>query len=110
MAQENQQQKIKYCSKEQELMFSKGLSNTELVRAGRKGDQWAEILFDTEHMREEEFKSEWPREWILERGPIDKIMIEAAQRRLAKDWDGDLYAKNVWLLGEPGIGKNRWAG
>jgi hypothetical protein len=51
--------------------------------------------------------AEWPRIWFLQKPLVEKIMMDKAKKRVVL-WERDLTNKNVWIWGEPGIGKGRW--
>jgi hypothetical protein len=105
-------QNYKYCSKENNVLISKGFDNEEekKLKQLEKEGQWAKILADAMRMTSNEFMEAHPREWILRRSAIERIILEAATRKFKKRiWDGMLSRKNIWIWGAPGIGKSRWA-
>jgi hypothetical protein len=102
---------IEYCSKQHKVKFAKNVHNYKPIERKQKEDKqeiWRTILKDAETMEPDEFKEKWPREWILRRSAIERIMVESSART-AKTWNGNLQHKNFWVYGEPGIGKSRWA-
>jgi hypothetical protein len=107
----NPRQNFKYCSKEENVLASKGFEN-EFERKEKqlqKDGQWAKILADALRMNAEEFQQAHPREWIIRRQAIERIILEAETKFKRKIWSGKLSRKNVWIWGAPGIGKSRWA-
>jgi hypothetical protein len=59
-------------------------------------------------MAPHEFAEAHPKEWIIRRGAIERVMLEANRRKM-RTWNGDLKRKNIWMWGKPGVGKSRWA-
>jgi hypothetical protein len=59
-------------------------------------------------MQPDDFKQEWPKQWIVRRTAIERIMLESSAKT-AKTRTGYLQFKNYWIYGDPGIGKSRWA-
>jgi hypothetical protein len=53
-------------------------------------------------------EDKWPIETPQQREKLDKIQLEAMQKK-AKNWDGHLPQKTVWIFGKAGVGKSRWA-
>jgi hypothetical protein len=97
---------FQYCEKGGDVRFVKGY--IDRTPAEQRKMDWEEMTQDAKVMNPEEFEAKWPRIWFLHRNHVEKIMIEAANKK-AMPWDGDLHHKNVWIWGEPGIGKSRWA-
>jgi hypothetical protein len=97
---------VMYCSKGGDVRYRKGLMDRKTGQERKQ--EWADILQDAQTMTPEEFQTARPREWILRRPAIERIMIDEANKR-SSVWGGDLKSKNVWLWGATGLGKSRWA-
>jgi hypothetical protein len=93
---------FKYCSKGGDVLAKKG-DPGELPKS-----PWAQVLHDAKTLSPEDFQVQHPDQWLQRRGAVERVMLEEKARR-ALCWPGQLKRKNVWLRGEAGIGKSRWA-
>ena len=99
----NPQQNYDYCSKENTVFAMK-----DLPKKGLK-PSFLEKLKDIDELSMDQFEDKYPEFFFYNFERIQKIKTRH-QKRSAKDFSGDLKAKNYWLWGEPGVGKTRWAG
>jgi hypothetical protein len=100
----------KYCSKEQNILATKGFEKEEISiqKKREKNEYWNRIIRDATEMSPTEFAEIHPKEWIIRRSAIERLMLEAGRKRM-HTWNGKLSSKNVWIWGAPGVGKSRWA-
>lgn len=97
----NPKQNYDYCSKEGTVFSQKG--NPE------KGKTcFLEMWNDMNSVSIDEFRTLYPKEWYIHREKVMQVMIDVAMKRV-KEYDGLLKEKNIWIYGEPGLGKSRWA-
>lgn len=66
-----------------------------------------EMLKDIQELNEMEFEAKWPREAFYHGNRIKEWKIRHTPQKQA--WNGNLKEKNIWIWGEPGCGKSRWA-
>jgi hypothetical protein len=100
-----------YCTKEEDVRYCKGMDDQrEDKQTKEKKDEnyWREVLKDAEELDAAAFKDKRPKEWLLRRTQIERIMIECQGRRATK-WNGELRQKNYWVWGGTGTGKSAWA-
>jgi hypothetical protein len=96
------------CSKESRIRWIKGCEIKKQT-ATKKDDQYDnELMDESEKLELQELIEKRPKEWFLHRHTIERFMAESLGTR-AKGWNGKLQAKNVWIWGETGCGKSRWA-
>jgi hypothetical protein len=98
-------QNLIYCRKGGDMVVDFSLNQKSPQEAGSK---FARILHHAKTLTPVEFQQEEPESWVTRRSAIERIMLEEQADR-AVPWDGDLPKKNVWVWGEAGIGKSRWA-
>lgn len=96
------EQNYDYCSKEGTVFAQKPLP--------KKGLKWCflEMWNDMNTLTTNEFRDKYPKEWYVHREKVLQVMIDSAMKSV-RDFNGDLGDKNVWIWGEPGVGKSRWA-
>lgn len=98
----NPKQNFDYCSKEGHVFVQKDLPT------GLSKGNFLEMFEDMTKLSPEEFKEKYPKEWYLRRPQIERIMIDSAMKNV-QEYNGILEEKNIWLWGEAGLGKSRWA-
>ena len=67
-----------------------------------------EMIKDLHQMNYQEAIEKYPVEWYKNQERMSKVLMKTAMDK-AEPWGGDLQMKNVWLWGEAGVGKSRWA-
>ena len=98
-------QNYDYCSKEGTVFASKPLSE---LAYGKKAD-FETFYGDIQNgMGVEEFQEKYPKIWFYQRDKVSAAMNDVAMK-FAESWNGNLQDKNVWIWGETGLGKTRWA-
>lgn len=96
-----------YCSKEGKVFAIKG-HTVEEARKSKEKCKKIEIIADAKKMNPTEFENAHPEEWYNNREKVMRVMIESAAQKCIP-WDGELKKKNIWIWGEPGVGKSKWA-
>lgn len=97
----------KYCSKDGDYEES-NIRNCKGKPAGVSADERCrEMIKDISELSETEFEAKWPREAFYHATKIKQWRLNHSAQKPA--WDGDLRQKNIWLWGDPGVGKSRWA-
>jgi hypothetical protein len=99
---------IQYCEKEGNILAEKNVKRAAVRQKVDNSDKWITIIQDAATMTVDEFIQAHPDQWVLRRAAMEKLMLDAMARKAAT-WGGSLHEKNVWIWGEPGIGKSRWA-
>jgi hypothetical protein len=102
---------IEYCRKEHKVRYEKNLQNYKPIEEKRqvKGDEyWKQLIKDCEEMEADEIREKYPKDWVLRRSALERMIVEASSKR-ARTWNGILQRKNYWIWGKPGVGKSRWA-
>jgi hypothetical protein len=82
--------------------------NQKQKRKEEADEAWQQILKDADQLDQEQFIQRHPREWVLRRAAIERLMLDSAGKK-SKKWNGNLGDKNVWIWGPTGTGKSRWA-
>jgi hypothetical protein len=54
------------------------------------------VIRDAMKLTPMQFAEKHPKEWALRRQPIERLMLEAAKRKM-KAWNGILTSTNVWI-------------
>lgn len=98
----NPKQNYDYCSKENTVFAKKPLPNN----AGK--DNFLEMWNDMQNLTIDEFMNKYPKEWYYHRDNVMRVMIDFQMKNISV-YDGLLEEKNIWIYGEPGVGKSRWA-
>lgn len=97
-----------YCSKENQVFIIKG--RTLEQASNNKGKNNFRIMYDfMKTATPEQFEEMYPKEWYLRRQLVERVMIDSRIRNEIADWNGDLQEKNIWIWGDAGVGKSRWA-
>lgn len=106
----NSRHNFKYCSKENNILVVKGFEKEEesMDTKRAKTEYWTQIIRDATELSPTEFAEKNPKEWLIRRAAIERIMLESSRKKM-KTWGGALKQKNVWMWGKPGVGKSRWA-
>jgi hypothetical protein len=88
-----------YCSKGGQILVQLGLNEEEIKQSrtvADKQDYWNQVVKDAYTMGPEQFAEKWPKEWLIRRGAVERLMLDAAKKSM-RVWNGDLKAKNVWI-------------
>jgi hypothetical protein len=111
-AEGSEQSNLKYCTKGGDVLVELGFRAekvTALKNTAQQGNNyWQAVVQDAYTLGVEDFAEKWPKEWLLRRGAVERLMLDAAKKQM-RVWPGNLQHKNVWIWGKPGIGKSRWA-
>jgi hypothetical protein len=101
---------FEYCSKEQNILTQKGFEKLvdRIDKEEKAKEYWTRVISDAMKMSPTKFAEEHPREWLIRRTAIERIMLESSKKRM-RVWNGKLWHKNIWIWGTAGIGKSRWA-
>jgi hypothetical protein len=101
---------FEYCSKERNILTQKGFEAIveRIEKEEKNKEYWASVINDAMKLTPAAFAEAHPREWLLRRNAIERLMLESSKKRM-RAWDGKLRNKNVWIWGAPGVGKSRWA-
>lgn len=68
---------------------------------------WTNVIEDYQKMQLRDFVKEHPKESVLHLRNLEQL--KAQLNRTTETWNGKLKDKNIWIWGEPGTGKSRWA-
>jgi hypothetical protein len=101
---------FEYCSKEKNILTQKGFDAIveRIEKEEKNNEYWASVISDAMKLTPAKFAEKHPREWLLRRNAIERLMLESSKKRM-RAWDGKLPHKNIWIWGRAGIGKSRWA-
>ena len=98
----NPKQNYDYCSKEGTVFVSKPL-NTNSSKF-----PFLEMHKDMLSMSLGDFEEKYPKEMYLRRDKVIATRFAHATRNTGR-FEGDLKERNIWIWGETGLGKSRWA-
>lgn len=100
-------QNYEYCSKEGNIWYEKqDAGKWSTSRA--QDDKWQQIRDLARLGQLSEIEAQFPHDYILYRGAMERMAAESTIAKL-QIFEGDLQKKNVWIWGEPGVGKSKWA-
>jgi hypothetical protein len=101
---------FQYCTKEHNIIAQKGFEGQveAIEKEAKAKEYWAMIITDAMKLSPAKFSEKHPREWLLRRNAIERLMLESSKKHMHA-WSGKLSHKNVWIWGGAGIGKSRWA-
>ena len=106
VARGDEMQCYNYCSKDGKFKeFGQRLS---------KIDEWVskvqktkKMLEDLMMLEQEEFEAKYTYEAFTLKKKLEDWKF--SHQKLTGPWGGELQKKNIWIYGEPGCGKSRWA-
>jgi hypothetical protein len=104
-------QNTQYCSKQGKIRWSVGIEDKQERKKKiqkENNEIWLRVLKDAQSLNQEEFIEKHPREWVLRRAAIERLMLDSAGNS-ARKWNGKLREKNLWIWGPTSTGKSRWA-
>lgn len=97
---------FEYCSKEGKF--------EEFGQRLKYIDEWIskkqkllQMLDDLMKLQWQNFEAKYPLEAYNQKKKLEEWKFNHQER--GKTWDGELSMKNIWIYGEPGCGKSRWA-
>lgn len=97
----------KYCIKEGNYEESDAKACRGRPQSEVADEKCREMIKDIETLTESEFEAKWPRQAFYHQNRIKEWRLNHTPQKPA--WMGDLKRKNVWIYGNPGTGKSRWA-
>jgi predicted ATP-dependent serine protease len=66
------------------------------------------MMHDCRSLSWSKMEEKYPAQCFHHREKLQKIRLEQIALTIST-WNGNLKDKNIWISGEPGIGKSRWA-
>ena len=97
-----------YCTKQHDVIASKGMSDPEMNKKLTGGADWQMIMTELSRCNRSQFEMMFPKFYFMHQEQCDRRLIKAENAR-ASPWGGCLSDKNYWIYGQTGTGKSRWA-
>lgn len=100
---------IEYCKKENQVIleFGKPVDSAKSALL-KKDEESAQIIKDMRELKEEEFEAKRPTYYKNHVNQVREFRHEWLIKNTTV-YDGELKRKNIWIWGEPGVGKSRIA-
>nr|ATP66715.1 Rep [Rodent circovirus] len=100
-------QNYRYCTKEGNIWYQKG-EESQWSTSRKEDEKWTNIRNWAKKGQLQMIEQNYPREFIIYERQYQRIAAEERMKTLGI-FQGDLKKKNVWIWGEPGTGKSKWA-
>jgi hypothetical protein len=73
----------KYCTKENNILATKGFEKecTDMDKTREKNEYWYQTIKDSTELSPEQFAQKNPKEWLIRRAGIERIMLEARRKK-----------------------------
>lgn len=106
VAKGDEQQCFNYCSKTGNYEeYGERLKKVDEYVS--KIEKFKEMLNDLMTLKWQEFEAKWPYESYHQKKKLEEWKY--SHEVMKEPWNGELQMKNIWIYGEPGCGKSRWA-
>jgi hypothetical protein len=99
---------VKYCMKEKNVVININTKSKKAELEESKQQKYIELVRDARTMTWSKLEEKHPTQCFHHREKLQKIRMEQITSNM-REWDGQLHTKNIWIFGEPGVGKSRWA-